>query len=100
MPVFSYRCSKCGREFRRIKVKIEEFSICDCGDLSVRYTKTVPGISVMEHLDNGVMARAIDRPADAVRIFTERAEQHKREVLQDIDEDDLDEINHDGDPVG
>ncbi len=100
MPVFTYLCPVEKVEFRKMLPKVEDFVACKCGAKSGRKQVSVPGVSVYEHLDNGSMARAIDRPADAQRIFAERAEQHKREMQEDIEEDDLEPINHEGEPVG
>lgn len=99
MPVFSYECSSCKTSFSKLLPKVEAEQRCKCGGVGKRKLKTVPGLSVYEHIDNGVMARALDRPADAAKIFRERSEQHKREFMKDIDEDDLDPIDDTGQQV-
>jgi hypothetical protein len=35
--------------------------------------RSVPGTSVKEVLDNGLMSRPLERPADAERLFRERS---------------------------
>lgn len=100
MPVYSFKCQSCKREFKRIVKQLGDGNIaCTCGSTAQRFVASVPGISVMEHLDNGIMARAIDRPADAAKLFRERSEAYKREFMKDIDDDDLEPIDETGDQV-
>lgn len=99
MPVFNYTCDKCAKSFRKLLPRATPEVACQCGGVSKRNMATVPGLSVYEHLDNGVMARAIDRPADAAKMFRERSEQHKREFMKEVDDEDLDPIDETGEQV-
>jgi hypothetical protein len=50
---------------------IQEKKTCSCGLEMIR-SGTGPGATKMERLDNGGMARAVERLADAERLFQER----------------------------
>jgi len=43
-----------------------------------------PTTRIVESLDNGLMPRAIERPAESERLFKERAEADNRRVAADI----------------
>jgi len=71
-------CEKCGDKKRAFADKWEDFersasNVCKgCGN---KYTRDAvgPSASKLETLDNGLMARAVERHADAERLFRERA---------------------------
>ena len=75
MALFNLLCTKCGSSKRVFGETFEELTIdqkvCKCGYCAVRLTKG-PSTSIMERLDNGVMVKALERYADAERIFQER----------------------------
>lgn len=77
MPIFNFNCAACGRSpTRRIARTADEAlakaSTCSCGGEMVRVPKP-PTSTVFERLDNGMMVRAVERPADAERLYKERA---------------------------
>lgn len=79
MPVYNYSCTDCGVATKRLRPAAEgnlPFA-CDCGGQFERNPSAVPSIRVVEVLDNGIMTKAVERPADAERLFRERARQPK-----------------------
>lgn len=77
MPVFHCKCVKCGSE-KRVwsdigwsEIKVEKL-FCPCGYLMGR-AQLGPSASKLETLDNGWMARSVERLSDAERLFKERA---------------------------
>jgi putative FmdB family regulatory protein len=75
MPLYYFRCGPCNSQ---IKVfckpeKLQDERKCKtCGSNLVRNQQS-PTTNVMEILDNGLMARAVERIADAEEVFKERA---------------------------
>ena len=82
MPLYYYECEKCGTSTRRLltpaEAKIVQPCIPPCEGFLKRTPKG-PTAQVVERLDNGFMARALERPADAERLFRERAKKGPRE---------------------
>jgi hypothetical protein len=78
MPFYIFLCPE-GHKDRRLldRSDLKVVQICQCGEEMVRQRGS-PGVSKVEVLDNGVMARAIERPADAEALNHARAESHKR----------------------
>lgn len=77
MPVFYYRCDVCQAVRRRLlpAARGNEPWGCpkpDC-DGTMRREAKGPTATVIERLDAPHMARAIERPADAERLYKERA---------------------------
>jgi len=74
MPLFNLVCSECGEETRKLaKNKEEAKGACKiCGGAQ---TWDAQGVSTqtIEKLDNGIMPRAVERHAQAERIYKERA---------------------------
>lgn len=87
MPLYYYRCCKCGQSQRKIQapeeaVKLQECSRDipgkgPCGYVLQREPRP-PSTQVMETLDNGVMTKRLERLADAERLFKERNEAVKK----------------------
>jgi hypothetical protein len=77
MPLFNLKCPACGsgeRVFRNAGWKSNGDDPVRC-----RFCRTVmnrevqpPSTSVKETIDNGVMPKALERPADAERLHKER----------------------------
>jgi hypothetical protein len=75
MPAYSFKCHNCNILDRFIlsPPKAKEPIFCSkCGCLMVRVARP-PTTQVTETLDNGLMARALERPAEAETIYNERA---------------------------
>ena len=74
MALFNLECS-CGskkRLFATIFSKLsQEQKLCQCGKEMLRVGNG-PTTQVMERLDNGCMPKALERHAEAERIFEER----------------------------
>jgi hypothetical protein len=73
MAFFKVVCTGCGVADQRMAetaaAAVE--ALCSCG-AAVKRRPTGPGAQKIEVLDNGLMARAIERPADAERLYKER----------------------------
>ena len=78
MPLFTLRCDACGRERRRILPRSPEPEPCG-GECSgqLRRAPAGPSQNVVERLDNGSMVKALERPAEAERLYRERADPAK-----------------------
>jgi hypothetical protein len=77
VPLYYYKCDGlCKQVIRRIlppdKSNIEFPCKPDCGGI-MRRAPRPPSTNVVERLDSGFMPRAIERPADAERLYHERA---------------------------
>jgi DNA-directed RNA polymerase subunit RPC12/RpoP len=75
VPKYHYECSRCGTELVRILSPAE--SLCQqfcrrCGELVTRKARGITSTK-FERLDNGFMAKPVERPADAERLYKERA---------------------------
>jgi len=70
VAVFNLRCKSCGAMKRVFADKLDVMK-CKCGADMVR-VMGVPSTHIMERLDNGIMPRALERYADAERLFKER----------------------------
>ncbi len=81
MPLYYFKCNACNSQakvFCKLE-KLKEEHVCKtCGSVLVRNPQA-PTTNIMETLDNGVMARAVERIADAEEIYKERA---KRDTLE------------------
>lgn len=73
MPLFNFVCSDCGKRSKAILTpeQAKESRLCECGSALKRDAQG-PTTMVVEHLDNGVMPRSVERLADAERLFKER----------------------------
>lgn len=66
MPLFSYKCPDHG-VFYRILNNREKTVNCDCGKASSNVLKAGT-VRVVERLDNGLMARTVERPIDTEEV--------------------------------
>jgi hypothetical protein len=78
MPKYHFRCDGiCGREVVRLiaSAKAKELDGRPCQSCAgiMRRAPRPPTAMVVERLDNGLMPRAVERPADAERLYHERA---------------------------
>lgn len=79
MPIKTFRCLSCKKEIRRLisdnlyyKNAQENLVLsCPCGGTRELVTKG-PTTQIMERLDNGAMARSVERHADAEAMMEER----------------------------
>lgn len=77
MPVFNYGCRACGAT-RRVLAEVEpERLFCDVCDWEMERAHEPPTTVTKEVLDNGWMARRVERWSDAERIFKERSRQDR-----------------------
>lgn len=73
MPLFNLKCTECGEVYRKIADSLEEVGDCKFCGAAVEWQAKGPSVQKKETLDNGVMPRAVERLADAERLFKERA---------------------------
>lgn len=75
MPLFYYACPACENRFPKLLSpdKAKEPQICPKCQKQAERAPQAPTTQVMEKIDNGLMARAVERPADAERIFKDRS---------------------------
>lgn len=104
MPIFHFECEECSHLFRKILNNISEEICSRCrgsGELQsavmtlncfvckgsgrslecpkcnhpwVWRIASAPTTSIVERLDNGLMTRPVERPADSERLFRERSQ--------------------------
>lgn len=75
MAWFSYKCEDCG-EFRKSLKKREKKQECPiCGKPSCVVLRTGT-VQTVEILDNGAMARSVERLSNIEEIIEERADRH------------------------
>jgi hypothetical protein len=74
MALYYFKCNKCNDLSKRFlkSIKLNEYRCLKCNELLVRAPKA-PTTVVKETLDNGLMARAVERLSNADEIFKERA---------------------------
>lgn len=78
MPLYNFKCPKCGKAKRKICSAEQSKDPIACSDCSTTLERAPSGATsqVKERLDNGLMPRAVERLADAERLFKERAQNH------------------------
>lgn len=74
MPLYNYAC-ECGATKQRVCSFSQSKDVVACPKcpLTMRRAPKPPTSTVSERLDNGWMARAVERPADAERLYADRA---------------------------
>lgn len=72
MPIFNYSCS-CGNHVRHCFGVAESKALQECGLCGKTMSRDprAPTHNVVEVLDNGIMAKALERPAEAERLTKE-----------------------------
>jgi len=77
VALYHFRCTGCGDRSRRIlKPSEAKGRTCESGSCGAPLEREPKPAShqVMERLDNGIMPRAVERYAEAHRLFDERAD--------------------------
>jgi hypothetical protein len=82
MPKFSYKCPSCSTVFSLTLSKREAKVKCSCGSSADNIFRVEGGVSIMEKLDNGLMARAVVRLHNIEEIVAERADREERAALE------------------
>lgn len=102
MPLYHFKCSRCGPVQRLLDVEVVEsgpIHCKKCGEILIRTPKGA-STNAMEYIDSGIMARAVERPADAQRLFKEREIEHDQEYGDGrIDEALTEPLDEDGEPI-
>jgi hypothetical protein len=86
MPLYNFRCTneKCQKLTKRI-MSVQDYDDSSgwisCPDCAFTALREMSGATskAMERLDNGFMARPVERLSEAQRIFAERAAEHQRQ---------------------
>lgn len=76
MPLYVYQCEGCSEQKQRIRKAVDANTPFDCefcGNGKMVRKPQPPSARAVEVLDNGLMAKRVERPADAERLFKERA---------------------------
>ena len=82
MPVYQLRCCCCGfltKVIRKNPAAAAEVACSVCSESPMERIVEAPTSRVTETLDNGLMTRRVERPADAERLYRERAARDNRE---------------------
>ncbi len=84
MAIIRYACPACGNRAAVFRTgRTSSPPMCpDCNSFMTRDARG-PGVVAMERLDNGVMAKPVERFADAEKLFKERARENMRELKKD-----------------
>jgi hypothetical protein len=80
MARFSYNCKYHGVFTVSLEKREKRYACPQCGQESIAIIKS-GSISIMESLDNGAMARKVERLHNIEEIMDERSTKHEREVL-------------------
>lgn len=94
MPLYNFRCTneKCKKLTRRI-MSVQEYDESSgwvsCPDCQFTALREMSGASSrsMEVLDNGFMARPVERLSETQRILSERATEHQRQFRSEDQSD-------------
>ncbi len=82
MPAYYLFCEACGddRHVIRKNAKAADNVTCQtCGFGPMIRAVRAPTSRVVETLDSGIMSRRVERPADAERLYRERAEKDNKD---------------------
>ena len=94
MPLFYFKCSECQKPRTVIcsVKKVDDKRTCDSCEGELVRTPVGPGTSCVETLDNGLMAKKIERLSNAEEIYRERSEKDSRDKGFKKNEDDPKDI--------
>lgn len=87
MPVFSYKCEAHGAFTKFLKVR-EKTYVCPKCNASCKALIKIGTVQVVERLDNGAMARTVERLHNIEEIMNERADKHTEEFNKNLQLDD------------
>ena len=82
MPVYQLQCSCCGflaKVIRKNPAAASEVACPACSESPMERITVAPTSRVTEVLENGLMTRRVERPADAERLYKERADRDNKE---------------------
>lgn len=82
MPMYHF-CCEAGHEVRKLlkPEEVKQALLCECGLPLSRKVKG-PSSQAVEVLDNGVMAKSVERLVDAERLYSERSEAATRNAIE------------------
>lgn len=78
MPLYFYACEGCGKARKKIltpEASKQPQACLECQGVLKR-TPRAPTTTVKETLDNGIMVKRVERPADAQALFKERSDKN------------------------
>jgi DNA-directed RNA polymerase subunit RPC12/RpoP len=84
MALYRFRCGSCKTEFQKLLIGVPKDAPCPkCGKKAKRNPGGV-STKTTETVDNGIMARRVERIQNATEIYSDRAradtKKHKREI--------------------
>jgi putative FmdB family regulatory protein len=82
VPLYYFTCDACKTDVRRILTPARAGAAVACPKCKGELRRTPKGATanVIERLDNGLMTKAVERPAEAERLYKERAEADMRKT--------------------
>jgi hypothetical protein len=83
MPAFNFKCRACG-PFRKLLDRSAKAHPCPKCSSPARRDPKPPTSNVTETLDNGIMARRVERIQGATEIYSERARQDREKGRREI----------------
>ena len=94
MGWFTYECPVHGTFKKSLEKRVKHVSCSADGDCTVKchpIIKASSSVQVVERLDNGAMARAVERLHNIEEIMEERSDSHSKGVMEKLGEVDEDE---------
>ena len=85
MAWFSYKCPKCGIFKKSLIKRYKEVMCPNCAETSKAVLKA-SSVQVIERLDNGAMARAVERLHNIEDIMEERDSKSTKEAMEKLGE--------------
>lgn len=75
MPVYSWKCKKCGKTQRSLSTQRPKLPKCECGGTQVFSTQTTA--RVIEVRDTGLQVRKVEQLSGIQEMMAERAAANK-----------------------
>jgi len=75
MPIFNFFCEKCQKQVRRVlapEAMLGPVLHQECGS-ELKRVQSPPSSQVKETMDNGIMAKKLERYANAEELYKDRA---------------------------
>lgn len=87
MAWFTYHCEEHGEFRRSLKIRDKVTKCLRC-DKECKSVIRIGSVQVVERLDNGAMARAVERLHNIEEIINDRADKHSEEFMKNLELDD------------
>jgi len=86
MAWFSYKCPKCDTQFKKSLPKRQKSQKCPNCNEEARVLLNAGSVQVVERLDNGAMARAVERLHNIEDIMEERDAKSTKDAMEKLGE--------------